>query len=690
MPIKITDAGRALIAAKLAAAETVDITRVKFGDPTHADPNNPPVPLGSETDVDSIVHTVNGGITAGVVNQDQVAYTAFLDASVGDFDITQVGFFHVDGPSETLIMLANVPPVRKTANVSNNYKHTEILSIQQAAEATGVVIDAATWQLDHTARFRTVENEIKFDVARLLGRFAALSGALLVSEIAPTLREDAEALTGWAASSGSLALDAADKTEGANSVEISGHAADATLTKTLGAAQDWSAANGVLVDVLSDLASNIAFFIEDSAGNLSFWNLVSQVAFFEHEIILAAADGNNGTDADLSDVLKFGLEGLDNAVVYNIDNIRTARLNDFALAAGDAFLEGISRNYPLTTHAAHLNDWNADATAPPVLAPPGGGTRNDKVWLDVWVEGNGSTVAVRAKLTVDAAAQPDYVDGNGVQHYVEEIAAVLRTTSERITTAMITDSRRVLPHTSPLGIIAKHVADEIAAILDAAPGALDTLNELAAALGDDANFAATMTTALAGKQATSEKGVAGGYAELDGSVFVPVARIPDLDAAKIATGNFAEARIPFEAPGPIGSTTPGTGKFTNAEVTGAAPSPPAANTIYKDNVAAAWINFNGIGTIAIRDSFNIASITDNAPGDYTITFDTDFADANYSYTGNSEAEGSTHYGLLPHATASSKSYFAKSAGSIQIVTVTTASGNQFDMFDCNLHFFGAQ
>lgn len=40
----------------------------------------------------------------------------------------------------------------------------------------------------------------------------------------------------------------------------------------------------------------------------------------------------------------------------------------------------------------------------------------------------------------------------------------------------------------------------IAALVDTAPGTLDTLNELAAALGDDADFAATMTTALAGKQ----------------------------------------------------------------------------------------------------------------------------------------------------------------------------------------------
>ena len=44
-----------------------------------------------------------------------------------------------------------------------------------------------------------------------------------------------------------------------------------------------------------------------------------------------------------------------------------------------------------------------------------------------------------------------------------------------------------------------YVDAEVAAVLDAAPGALDTLNELAAALGDDANYAATTTTALATK-----------------------------------------------------------------------------------------------------------------------------------------------------------------------------------------------
>jgi hypothetical protein len=48
--------------------------------------------------------------------------------------------------------------------------------------------------------------------------------------------------------------------------------------------------------------------------------------------------------------------------------------------------------------------------------------------------------------------------------------------------------------------IPAQIAAAIAALVDTAPGTLDTLNELAAALGDDPNFAATMTAALAGKQ----------------------------------------------------------------------------------------------------------------------------------------------------------------------------------------------
>ena len=49
--------------------------------------------------------------------------------------------------------------------------------------------------------------------------------------------------------------------------------------------------------------------------------------------------------------------------------------------------------------------------------------------------------------------------------------------------------------------------------------------------------------------------------------------------------------------------------------------------------AKAWVNFNGTGTAAIRDSFNISSITDNSTGNFTINITTAMANVNYSVTG---------------------------------------------------------
>lgn len=50
------------------------------------------------------------------------------------------------------------------------------------------------------------------------------------------------------------------------------------------------------------------------------------------------------------------------------------------------------------------------------------------------------------------------------------------------------------------GVTQQDIDDAIAALVDSSPAALNTLNELAAAMGDDASFATTVTNALAGKQ----------------------------------------------------------------------------------------------------------------------------------------------------------------------------------------------
>lgn len=43
----------------------------------------------------------------------------------------------------------------------------------------------------------------------------------------------------------------------------------------------------------------------------------------------------------------------------------------------------------------------------------------------------------------------------------------------------------------------------------------------------------------------------------------------------------------------------------------------------------AWVNFNGAGTLAVRDSFNVDSVTDVATGKYTVNFTNGFGNTNY-------------------------------------------------------------
>ena len=56
----------------------------------------------------------------------------------------------------------------------------------------------------------------------------------------------------------------------------------------------------------------------------------------------------------------------------------------------------------------------------------------------------------------------------------------------------------------------------------------------------------------------------------------------------------------------------------------------------------AWVNFNGSGTVAIRASGNVSSITDNGTGDYRVNFTTSMPDINFATTGTAHDVASTN------------------------------------------------
>jgi len=93
--------------------------------------------------------------------------------------------------------------------------------------------------------------------------------------------------------------------------------------------------------------------------------------------------------------------------------------------------------------------------------------------------------------------------------------------------------------------------------------------------------------------------------------------------------------------------------------------------------AKAWVNFNGTGTVAIRDSFNVSSITDVSTGIYTVTFSNAMANDDYATMTNnrlSETGGST-------STDHILSSLVNTTQSTTAVSIYNREGST--LYDCN-------
>jgi len=67
-----------------------------------------------------------------------------------------------------------------------------------------------------------------------------------------------------------------------------------------------------------------------------------------------------------------------------------------------------------------------------------------------------------------------------------------------------------------------------------------------------------------------------------------------------------------------------------SSVAGVAPVISDLNGVEVSQGATAWVNFDGTGVVAIRDSFNVSSITDLAVGNYQINYAATMANANFA------------------------------------------------------------
>lgn len=103
--------------------------------------------------------------------------------------------------------------------------------------------------------------------------------------------------------------------------------------------------------------------------------------------------------------------------------------------------------------------------------------------------------------------------------------------------------------------------------------------------------------------------------ELNGTTGVSLVQDGTITESKISTGAVTDTKL---------TLTPNSQEVKDAlNASGNAP-------IY---ACRAWVNFKGTGTVAIRSSGNVSSITDNGTGHYTVNLATDMQDVNYSAVG---------------------------------------------------------
>jgi len=101
--------------------------------------------------------------------------------------------------------------------------------------------------------------------------------------------------------------------------------------------------------------------------------------------------------------------------------------------------------------------------------------------------------------------------------------------------------------------------------------------------------------------------------------------------------------------------------------------------INQARIAKVWVNFNGTGTVAIRDSYNVSSVSDNGTGDYTVNFSTTMSDTNYCKVGHC-----FHWGVA----GGDFGERTAATGSLRFISIHTVTGSETDMPTNDVIVFG--
>jgi hypothetical protein len=96
--------------------------------------------------------------------------------------------------------------------------------------------------------------------------------------------------------------------------------------------------------------------------------------------------------------------------------------------------------------------------------------------------------------------------------------------------------------------------------------------------------------------------------------------------------------------------------ITTAKIAAANVTKAKTEDAISDNIVLAWVSFNGTGTPAIEDDFNVSTITDNGNGDYTVNYTTNLPNDDYCCVGMSMRDSDNISALCMKGDANPASY----------------------------------
>jgi len=436
----IVDSGRAKIAIKQGAGEPLLVTNFVFAYIDGLDPEDPVSLSEVMPDPGDIVHT-EAVLSQGYVADDKVVYSTILGPAIGNFTFNWVGLVDED---DTLIAVSYIPPQYKYQtvglDVGNSLTRNFLMQYNNATTTTGIDVAAEAWQIDFLGRLENIHEDVRFGYADIFGEGFFVSSGFLIYASGSDVYATAGAgyVGGW----------------------------------RINLASDQLITTGVLPKDIY-----IEAWLDADAS--------SSTVIYEFKTSTAGAPLSNYT---VSGVVHYLVKIASVTAGYAVTDLRK-NITGVTHSIMQTLLDMLNLKAPLASPALTGNP-----TAPTQSAAD----NSTKISTTAFVKTAIANLIASSPAALDTLNELAAALGND-PNFATTIATALGLkaplASPALTGNPTAPTQSAADNSTKISTTA-FVKTAIANLIASSPSTLDTLNELAAALGDDPNFSATIATAL--------------------------------------------------------------------------------------------------------------------------------------------------------------------------------------------------